>query len=164
MSSNDITLIHNVYHLASFPDSVSISNHIMHLNERFIRFFIAGGIAAAVQYSILIALVEWFHWPPVPASALGYVLSAILNYHLNYAFTYRSQQAHLRTFLRFAVVATVGLSLNSFFMYVFAHVVGWHYLLAQIVSIGLVLLWNFTLNTLWSFRIAPDSGPNSRPG
>ena len=130
----------------------------MHLSERFLRFLIIGAVATAVQYGLLIAQVEWLRWPPVPASALGYALSALLNYYLNYVFTYRSQQTHLKTLPRFAAVVLTGLSLNSVLMFFFATMLSWHYLIAQILSTVLVLIWNFTANTFWSFRL-PHAAP-----
>ena len=132
----------------------------MPISERIVRFLIAGGLATIVQYVLLIALVEGLQWSVIPASAMAYTISALVNYGINYFFTYKSEQNHAIALFRFGVVAVSGLSLNSFFIYVFTRLLDWYYLWAQVVSTGLVLIWNFSLNSLWSFRVTlpnPDS-------
>ena len=48
------------------------------LLERLVRFGLVGALATGVQYAILVVLVRWAGmWPPA-ASAVGFVVSAVL--------------------------------------------------------------------------------------
>ena len=121
------------------------------LLDKLVRFGLVGALATAIQYLVLIALVRGTGmWPPV-ASALGFVLSAGVNYLLNYHFTFRSHQQHAPAVAKFLTLATVGLGLNATLMQVLVDI-GWHYLLAQVCVTAVVFLWNFVGNSLWTFR------------
>ncbi len=121
------------------------------LLDRLVRFGLVGVLATGVQYLVLIGLVRGVGmWPPA-ASAIGFIVSAIGNYLLNYYFTFRSQHRHGPAAAKFLVLATVGLVLNVMLMQVLVET-GWHYLLAQVCVTAVVFLWNFGGNSLWTFR------------
>ena len=120
---------------------------------RLARFALVGGVATGVQYVTLIALVrEAGIWPPV-ASAIGFVVSAVGNYLLNYYFTFRSRRSHGVAVAKFMTLAGVGLAINSVLMQVLV-AAGWHYILAQVCATVVVFLWNFVGNSLWTFGVA----------
>ncbi|MBK7457472.1 MAG: GtrA family protein [Betaproteobacteria bacterium] len=59
---------------------------------QFLRFLGVGGLATALHYAIMAALVVRGWMGPVAASTLGFSVSAVLNYRLNHRFTFRSGQ------------------------------------------------------------------------
>lgn len=120
------------------------------LIQQFVSFAGVGAIATGVQYLILIGLAE-LGMRAALASGIGYVISALLNYYLNYRYTFKSTQDHRKTLVRFFLVALVGLALNTAVMIVAVEYLHLHYLLAQILATGLVLLWNFGANARWTF-------------
>ena len=119
---------------------------------QFLRFATVGGITTAIQYFLLIVLVHGTGMRAVWASTAGFVVSAVCNYLLNYRFTFRSNAKHRQAIVMFFIVAGVGLALNALIMLIATEYLHIHYLLAQILSTGVVLLWNFTGNRLWTFR------------
>jgi len=129
---------------------------VIALLRQFAKFTGVGFASAIGHYGLLIALVQLAAAPPVPASAAGALLGAAINYSLNYRYTFRSTRQHREAILRFAVVATVGLVLNTLFMWVGVVLIGTHYLLAQVVTTGLVLIWSFAGNRYWTFH--PTAG------
>lgn len=120
--------------------------------RQFLHFATVGGIATAIHYLILIALVRGADMNAVLASTFGFTVSAVCNYYLNYHFTFRSNAEHRRAVIKFLAVAGVGLALNSLTMMIAAQYLGVHYLLAQVIATGLVLLWNFSGNRWWTFK------------
>ena len=118
--------------------------------SRFIRFALVGGVATGIQYVILIALVHGRDMSPAVASTIGYVASAGVNYFLNYRFTFRSNRSHGPALLKFALLASVGLLINAGLMKLLVGL-GWYYVLAQVCATGVVLLWNFFGNSVWTF-------------
>ncbi|MBI4292588.1 MAG: GtrA family protein [Betaproteobacteria bacterium] len=125
---------------------------VVALVRQFVNFTGVGFVSAIGHYGLLIALVQIASAPAVPASAAGALLGAWINYTLNYHYTFRSSKRHREAVVKFAVVATVGLVLNTFFMWVGVEVIGAHYLLSQIVTTGLVLIWSFAGNRFWTFH------------
>jgi len=125
------------------------------LVSQFVRYTGAGFISAIGHYGLLIALVQGFSVAPVPASLAGALLGAWINYWVNYHYTFRSSKRHLDSVVKFAAVATVGLLLNGLFMWVGVAVLELHYLLSQVVTTGLVLIWSFLANRLWTFHVRP---------
>lgn len=113
-----------------------------------------GGVATALQYAILVLLVRGFGVAPTPASASGFVLAAGANYLLNYRFTFRSDRPHGPAAAKFGLLAGMGLLINTGIMHWLTGA-GLHYLLAQVCATGVVLFWNFTGNSLWTFGAGP---------
>ncbi len=120
--------------------------------QKFIKFAIVGGIATAFQYAILVLLVEYFTIDAVIASAIGFVASAVLNYRLNYTFTFNSNQAHHFAFPKFFVTASIGLLINTGAIYILIEKLDLHYLLSQLAATALTLAWSFAVNSLWTFQ------------
>ena len=121
------------------------------LSKQLIVFTTMGGIATVVHYLLLTVLVEVLHVAPVPASIAGYVAGAVTNYLLNYYITFRSYQRHYQALAKFALVATLGLGLNTAIMAIGTGWLALHYILSQMLATGLTLVWNFTANRLWTF-------------
>jgi putative flippase GtrA len=124
----------------------------MHVFERFVRFAGVGVIGTGAHYLVLITVVQLLHTNAVLASNLGALVGALVNYILNYHFTFQSTKRHREALSKFLVVAAVALALNGLLMYWLNAQLGLYYLLAQIITTLLVLLWTFFANHLWSFR------------
>ena len=127
------------------------------LAHQFSRFTGVGFVSAIGHYGLLIGLVQGFGVAAVPASAAGALLGAIINYAMNYRFTFRSSKRHKEAIIKFAVVAVVGLILNTFFMWIGVKLIGAHYLLSQLVTTVLVLIWSFFGNRHWTFHVHSSS-------
>jgi len=58
------------------------------IREQFGRFIVIGGFATILQYLILIGLVQTLEVDAVLASSIGFLISALFNYALNYRYTF----------------------------------------------------------------------------
>jgi putative flippase GtrA len=119
--------------------------------SQFLRFCVVGAIATGLQYAVLIVGVEKLHAAAPVASAVGFAISACVNYALNYRFTFASEKPHQLAASRFAVVAATGLIINTVLMLILNDAMHLRYLWAQVIATVIVLLWNFFANALWSF-------------
>lgn len=122
------------------------------LRKKFTSFALVGVIAAAIHYGVLIVLVQGFGVFPTLASTVGFLISAVANYVLNYTLTFNSGNPHLETAGKFMIVSVTGLLGNAAIMQVGTAVLSWPYLLVQLGATGVILFWNFFGNYLWSFR------------
>ena len=62
--------------------------------NQFARFCLVGSVGTAVHYSALVAIVH-FRGKPMIGSIVGFVLGAMVNYLLNYHYTFKSVQRTL---------------------------------------------------------------------
>lgn len=127
----------------------------MHRNHRIpqlLRFCVVGAAATAIQYVTLILGVETLGASATIASGVGFVISAFVNYSLNYRFTFASSRSHWLTSRRFAVVTSAGLIINLLLMATLNDAFHLQYMWAQIMVTAIVLFWNFCANALWSFK------------
>jgi len=120
---------------------------------KFGRFLIVGGIATAVQYTILLTLAS-AGVEALVASSIGFVASAIANYTLNRRFTFRSDVNYVAGLERFSIVAGAGLGLNAMVMAAVMALAGKSYIASQLVATAFVLLWNFHVNRMWTFSVS----------
>ena len=123
----------------------------MTIFRQFAVFTGVGAIGTALHYLVLVALVHTLEANPVMSSALGFLVGAVTNYLLNYKVTFRSGKTYSETAAKFAIVAAIGLGLNTSVMAMFVEWMHLYYLLSQVLATGLVLLWNFIANRHWTF-------------
>ena len=116
-----------------------------------ISFVLVGGFATGVHYALMALLIWLVDCPLVLASAIGFAVSAVANYLLNARLTFRSKESHAKTLPRFIVTALLGLAINSLLL-AFLVSLGMHPALAQLLTTLGVMLWNYTINALWTFK------------
>ncbi|MFO1147904.1 MAG: GtrA family protein [Alsobacter sp.] len=125
------------------------------LARQFSAFAGVGVLAAVVHYGTLVGLVEGAGLAPVGATLVGYVLGGVVSYVLNRRYAFRSDRPHREATWRFALVAFVGFVLTGLFMALFNGTLGIPYLVAQVMTTGVVLIWSFVANRLWTFSAPP---------
>lgn len=117
-------------------------------------FLSVGALATGLQYLLTAGLVLAGWLPLVPASTVGFLVSAAFNYWANARLTFaaqghragdRSQQ------LRFAAMVVLGCALNAGLLRA-ALALGLHPVFCQLVATAGVLASNFMLSRLWVFR------------
>lgn len=123
------------------------------LFRQFIRFFGVGCVSAIGHFGLLILLVQLGGVGAVAASTAGAVLGAVINYSLNYRFTFRSSKQHRESATKFAILVAIGWLLNAFFMWIGVNKLGMDYRISQVVTTGLLMIWNFFANRFWTFRV-----------
>jgi putative flippase GtrA len=121
---------------------------------QFMQFASVGAVGTMAHYGLLVLLVEMLGVNSVAASTAGATLGALVNYVLNRRYTFRSVKRHREALTKFLLIAASGLALNASFMLVFVETLDLYYLVAQVLSTGLVLVWNFIGNRFWTFSDA----------
>ena len=122
---------------------------------RQVLAFGGAGIAAAIfHYGTLIGLVEGGVLTAVPATLCGYLVGGVVSYALNRRHTYRSDRPHHEAVWRFATVAAIGFLITFAVMHVLVDRLALPYLLAQLFTTGIVLVWSFAAHKWWTFGTA----------
>jgi putative flippase GtrA len=120
--------------------------------RQFLGFAGVGAVGTAAHYSILLFLVEIVSVSPVPATTLGFVAGACINYTLSRRVVFRSKVPFTKGLLRFLAIAALGACLNASILAALLMFLPIHYLLAQLVATAMVLVFNFAANRCWTFR------------
>ncbi|HEY6017986.1 MAG TPA: GtrA family protein [Gaiellaceae bacterium] len=115
------------------------------------KFGVVGASGYVVNLAVYTALLHaGVHFRL--AAVVSFVVSAASNYVLNRAWTFRAQRGHFAyQGVRFLVVSVVSLGANQVWLTLFVWA-GAGKIVAQAISIVLVMPLNFLGNKLWSFR------------
>lgn len=105
-----------------------------------------------MQYTTLFAFARLHFTNAIVASSTGFILGAIVNYYLNYRYTFRSKKRHDEVRIKFFAVALIGLTVNAAVLSLAIKELHLHYLISQIIATGFVLFLNFAGNYIWTFR------------
>jgi len=126
------------------------------LFHQFLRFAAVGLSGTLVQYLTLwighgyLAVLS-----AQAASAIGYMLGSLVNYALNYFFTFSSNKSHKEAASKYFSILAVGWCINYVLMGYLVTQLNWYYWFAQFLSTGFVLLWNFSGSKWWAFKHKP---------
>lgn len=123
--------------------------------RQFLRYCLVGGIAAALHFVILIGLVEFVNIAPVVATTVGFGFAVVLNYVLQYHWTFSASGPHRLKLFKFASIAVFAMFINGGIFWLCNAVAGFPYLLSQIVATGIVVAINFRLNRHYVFSEEP---------
>ncbi len=119
--------------------------------RQFAAFSGVSVLVFVVHYAVLIGLEELFRVAAVPAALTGYTVGGLVSYVLNRRLAFASERPHAEAGWRFAVVMGVGFLLTLALMTLFVNRLALPYLPAQIVTTGMVFLWNFAAHKWWTF-------------
>jgi putative flippase GtrA len=124
----------------------------MSISKQFLRFAAVGACGTLVQYAVLAAGTNWLGMLPEFASAAGYMCGSVVNYLLNYFFTFESGKSHMEAAGKYFTLLGVGFCINTALMALLAHHLGWNIWIAQCLTTGIGLVWNFTGSRFWAFK------------
>ena len=119
---------------------------------KFIKYCIVGFSGVIVDFSITWLLKEKLHANKYIANTAGFVSAATSNYALNRKWTFESENPRIAgEYVSFFVISIIGLGLNNLIIWLCADKMKWNFYFSKIVAIGLVTLWNFVMNYLFTF-------------
>ncbi|HEX4944091.1 MAG TPA: GtrA family protein [Usitatibacteraceae bacterium] len=129
---------------------------------RFLRYGIAGLVATATHYAVMVALVWTFAGHEVLASSMGFIAGAFVKYPLNYWLVFASRQRHRVAVPRFVIGLALAFALNAVLLALLLRSLDAHYMVSQVLTTGVVIFANYVVARLWIFRHRPGtSGPGS---
>jgi len=115
------------------------------------RYLVSGGTGAVIHFSILAALVAWFGVNAVLATTIGFIIGSMVNYTLQYHWTFAADGPHHVMLTRYALVTTATMLLNGQLFWLLNSRFGMHYLLAQFIVTGIIVAVNFLINKHYTF-------------
>lgn len=110
------------------------------------RFIIVGAITFVVDYGLLYIFTEYIGLYYMYSTAIAFIAAVIFNYWLCviYVFTNVQRQTSKQAIL-FVGSSVIGLGLNQICMWFFVEIFGIYYMFAKIISIIIVMAWNYIM-------------------
>ena len=113
--------------------------------KQFGKFAIVGLTSLAVDYALLMFLVQACEADLFFSTTVSFIVSVIINYVLSmkYVFDHREGMSRKREFTIFAILSAVGLGLNDLYMFVGVTMLNIGYQAMKLISTFLVTWYNF---------------------
>lgn len=123
---------------------------------RFIKFCVVGGSGVIVNLGVYALLTRLLHLNEYGAQAISFEASVISNFLFNNFFTFADRQgnrtASIGKFFKFNLISLGGYLIQLGSLWLFYQVIGWNDILANAIGIIIATLWNYFLNTLWTWK------------
>lgn len=115
------------------------------------KFLVVGGLGTLVNTGILVILYRLLHLALVVASALATELTIGHNFLWNDRWTFGRRGVSLNRFARFNVVSLGGQCVTILTLWMLVQHAGLHYVVANLIGIGLAMVWNLAVNMHWTW-------------
>lgn len=139
---------------------------------RFVKFGIVGAIGSVIDFGVFNLFTIVFSVSSIISSIISFTLAVVNNFILNRFWTYPEtrQISVVKQLTQFAIVSCLGLAIRvPLFAYLeklliplaektipnvlTPTIVGHNLALACVI--GVVMLWNYFINRIWTFRSVP---------
>lgn len=123
-----------------------------HIN--FFIFCFVGIISTLIDICLLYIGVEFFNLKVLISATLSFIVASINGYILNKKITFKHDKTPTngKQYLQFLFVSIIGLIFTLVFMYTFVELLNIFYIYAKIITVILVVFWNYNGNLFWTFK------------
>ena len=119
---------------------------------KFVKFCVVGFSGMVVDFGITWLCKEKFAWNKYLSNSIGFVLAATNNYIWNRLWTFHSTSAEIPLeYGKFLLISIIGLGINNLVIYLLHEKLKLNFYLSKLCAIGVVTIWNFTMNYLFTF-------------
>jgi putative flippase GtrA len=122
---------------------------------KFIKFGIVGVSGLAVDFGITFLLKEKIKANKYISSTIGFLTAATTNFILNRIWTFQSSDPMVSLqYLKFLGTCIVGVLLSNAIIWLLNGRLKWNFYFAKLLSIGIVIFWNFFASYFFTFNQA----------
>ncbi|MDZ4840014.1 MAG: GtrA family protein [Bacteroidota bacterium] len=119
---------------------------------KFVKFGIVGFLCMLIDFGLTYFVKETLRLSRYVANSTGFIISAVINYFLNRAWTFRNHDPNMaQQFTIFIIVATLGLLFNTLVLYYFHHNKKLNFYFSKFLATGVTVIWNFLGNRFLTF-------------
>jgi len=122
------------------------------------RYLSSGGIGAVINLSILYFLTDVVGIYYILSSIIAFLISLVVSYTLQRKWTFKHKNISYthEKFIIFTIIAIINLGANTILLYTFTDIVGIHYIISQIFSMGIIAIWSYFLYKIIIFSSNTD--------
>ena len=125
----------------------------MYKLKNFTLFCIIGATSSLIDIALLYVGVDVLHIPLLISATFSFILASTNGYLLNQRFTFKhSLPPNFKQYIKFFIVALIGLCLTLILLHILTNTFNMYYMHAKIITVLLVVFWNYSISTLWAFK------------
>jgi len=119
---------------------------------KFLKFCTVGLSGMVIDFGTTWILKEKLRINRYIANTCGFILAASSNYLLNRIWTFESQNKQISVeYVTFFAIALAGLGINNLVLWFLSEKMKIHFYVSKIMATGVVTIWNFGMNFLFTF-------------
>ena len=119
---------------------------------KFMKFGAVGATGVAVDFGFTWISKEKANIQIYVANAVGFTFAATSNYFLNRWWTFHSNNPELAIeYSRFLFFSAIGLGMNTMVIWLLVSKRHYNFYLSKLLAIGIVTVWNFFVNLMFTF-------------
>jgi len=123
------------------------------LSARFLKFAVVGMSGMIIDFGTTWICKEKLRINKYIANSMGFTCAVFSNYFLNRSWTFESTDTHIATqFSKFLLVSLIGLVINNLILFFLVKNTKLNFYLLKLFVIGIVFLWNYLANLLYTFH------------
>lgn len=132
---------------------------------QFMRFAFIGGSCLILEFLLIYTMIKLLGEYPIQLlflpsfstvhlyNAIAFSIALTLNYLVSRFWVFQKGRYSVgKEFLAFAGVGVIALGLSILFFSIGLDIFHWHWILAKIFSVCLVLIWNFVMKKFFVFK------------
>lgn len=121
---------------------------------KILRFLISGGTATGADFFFLYAFTEWVGLYYLGSAVLAFLIAVFISFVLQKFWTFQdlSKDRIHHQAVTYFIIATLNLGVNTGLVYLLVEYAGFHYLLGQFFSSGLIAVENFFIYHFFIFK------------
>jgi putative flippase GtrA len=120
---------------------------------KFTKFCLIGFSGMIIDFSTTWLLKEKLRTNKYVANSIGFTLAATSNYIWNRLWTFHSENKLIATeYFSFILISLAGLAISNFIIFLLCDKLKLNFYLSKLIAIGVVLIWNFIMNYLITFK------------
>ena len=119
---------------------------------KLLKFGLVGLSGMLIDFGITYLFKERLHLHKYIANAAGFMLAATNNFYWNKVWTFvNDDPSFVPQYAKFIAIALVGLIINTGVLMLVEKRMRINFYLAKVVAITVVVIWNFSMNYLFTF-------------
>ncbi|WP_407656741.1 GtrA family protein [Lysinibacillus yapensis] len=115
------------------------------------KYSLVGCINTCIYFLCVFLLIEQLHFESLLGSCFSFILMTIASFCQNVRYTFKGLVTQQRL-VRFFSVSLIGFMLNFLLIYFVVHVLFFHYMWGELLTILIIPVVNFLLNNYWTFQ------------
>ncbi len=120
---------------------------------RLAKFGMVGCTGIVIDFSVTWLCKEKLKWNKYVANSTGFSFAVVNNYLLNRYYTFQNNDPGISLqFLKFLLISMIGLALSTGLLYLIQKNTRVNFYISKAIVIGLVFIWNYTINSLFTFQ------------
>ena len=121
------------------------------VNTRLLKFGVVGFTGVCVNTAVLYVGHELADLPLLLASAIAVEAAIVNNFVWNNLWTFSQRSFTWERLAKFNLVSLGGLAITVSILYALVQWFALHYLIANLFAIGVATMWNFLVNSVWTW-------------